>query len=635
MLRYSNSLIIFNNQLVLLLLGINNIFTTVKRNFLNIVFLLTAVLFLFNGCSGSAVVVNDSKNFEITSEKHERNPKKALEFFINGGIYETVGNYEAALRQYEKALLYDSTAGLYYTIAKCNFYLNKLSPALKYAQNAVELDSQKVEYYDLLADIYNYGNDKESAIKTLEQALKIDSLNIELNYKIARLYEENKPVKAINIYNRLLDQLGPEWSILTRVAELQEKLGNIDEAINTLKRLLSIAPSNIQLKKMVIEYLFRAKRYDEALSFVDEVIELFPYDMEARETKAKIFLAKDNWEKAAEEFSYIMAQPDVDLETKVSIGANYFNKSITDSTLLPIAKSFFQELDRDTTDWQIKMYLGAIALSEKEDSIAIENFKYVTKNANWNVAAWIRLGGLYFDNRKYDDAEVVMNEAVISFPEDFYVNLILGLSLAQQSKHKEAEKYLKKSTILNPKDVTALSAYAFTLSQIKEDDKAIYYLDRALEIEPDNVQLIGTLAMIYNSIKKFELSDSLYEKALELAPDDPLINNNYSYSFATRGIQLERALEMVKISVKADSLNSSYLDTIGWVYFMLGNFKEAKFYLEKAIETGGESAVMLDHLGDAEFKLDNSSKAIELWKKAIKMDPTKTEIQNKIDKGAI
>ncbi|KAB2848568.1 MAG: tetratricopeptide repeat protein, partial [Ignavibacterium sp.] len=119
------------------------------------------------------------------------------------------------------------------------------------------------------------------------------------------------------------------------------------------------------------------------------------------------------------------------------------------------------------------------------------------------------------------------------------------------------------------------------------------------------------------------------------APDDPLINNNYSYSFATRGIQLERALEMVKISVKADSLNSSYLDTIGWVYFMLGNFKEAKFYLEKAIETGGESAVMLDHLGDAEFKLDNSSKAIELWKKAIKMDPTKTEIQNKIDKGAI
>ncbi|MDY0083216.1 MAG: tetratricopeptide repeat protein, partial [Ignavibacteriaceae bacterium] len=86
---------------------------------------------------------------------------------------------------------------------------------------------------------------------------------------------------------------------------------------------------------------------------------------------------------------------------------------------------------------------------------------------------------------------------------------------------------------------------------------------------------------------------------------------------------------------EADSLNSSYLDTIGWVYYMLGNYKEAKFYLEKAIETGGESAVMLDHLGDIEFKLDNQKKAIELWEKAIKLDPAKTEIQNKIDKGAI
>ena len=30
--------------------------------------------------------------------------------------------------------------------------------------------------YDLLSDIYNYGNKKESAIQTLEKALKLDSL---------------------------------------------------------------------------------------------------------------------------------------------------------------------------------------------------------------------------------------------------------------------------------------------------------------------------------------------------------------------------------------------------------------------------------------------------------------------------
>ncbi len=68
---------------------------------------------------------------------------------------------------------------------------------------------------------------------------------------------------------------------------------------------------------------------------------------------------------------------------------------------------------------------------------------------------------------------------------------------------------------------------------------------------------------------------------------------------------------------------------------MLGNFTDAKLYLEKAIEVGGKSSVMLDHLADAEYKLGNKDKAIELWKNALELEPTKIEIQNKIDKGAI
>lgn len=606
-----------------------------KRNILYIfVSILLISAFLIN-CSGSSETIEektDDKKPVLTAEQQK---KKAMEFFINGGVFESQGNYESAVLQYEKALMYDSSAGLYYTIAKNYVYLNKLSLALNYSQKALELDSTKLEYYDLLADIYNYGNQTELAIAIYEKAIALDSMNIELNYKLARLYEADKPLKAVKLYNRILYQLGPDWSVLTRIAELQERLGNNDEAINALKKLLAIDPANIPLKKMLIEFNLKATKYDDGILLADEILELMPDDLETREAKAKLLLGKNDWEGASKEFDYLLDQPEVNLDAKINIGANYFNKAITDSTLLPITKAFFIKLDEDTTDWQIKMYLGAIALSEGDDSIAIENFQYVTKNANWNVAAWVRLGGLYFDNRKYDEAEVVMSEAILSFPEDFYVNLILGLSLAQQSKHEEAEKYLKKSTLLNPTDITALSAYGFTLNQLKDNDKAIFYIKQALEIQPDDVQLIGTLAMIYNGMQSHELSDSLYERALELKPDDPLINNNYSYAFATRNIQLERALKMVQISIAADSLNSSYLDTIGWVHFMLGNYKEAKLYLEKAIEVGGESAVMLDHLADTESKLGNKEKAVELWQNAFKLDPTKTEIQNKIEKGAI
>jgi tetratricopeptide (TPR) repeat protein len=607
----------------------------VKISFLHILFATIASAIFLSSCSGSSSLIQEKEIKQTIKIDSEQQKKMALEHFINGGVFEAQGNYESAVQQYELALNYDTTAGMYYTLAKCYVYLNRLSSALPYAQKALELDSSTVDYYNLLSDIYSYGNQKESAINALEKAIKLDSSNIELDYKLARHYEDDKPLKAIDIYNRIVSRLGPDWSVLTRITELNEKLGNNDDAIKSTEKLLALDPANIPLKKMLIEFNLRAGYFDKGIQLVDEILELMPYDLEARETKAKLLLGKNDWIGASKEFVYLLKQPDIKLEDKINIAANYFNKSVTDSTILPIAKSIFTKLDKDTTNWQIKMYLGAIALSEGNDSIAIDNFKYVTENANWNVQAWIRLGGLYFDNHKYDKAEVVMSEAILSFPEDFYVNLILGLALAQQSKQKEAEEYLKKATIINPKDITALSAYGFTLSQLKEDDKAIYYLKQALDIEPNDVQLIGTLAMIYNGMKSYTISDSLYEKALELKPDDPLINNNYSYAFTTRKIQLDRALKMVKISIAADSLNSSYLDTIGWVYYMLENYETAKKYLEKAIEIGGKNSVMLDHLADIEFKLGNKQKAVKLWKNALELEPTKTEIQNKIDKGAI
>ena len=137
------------------------------------------------------------------------------------------------------------------TLAKNYVYLDKLSAALNYSQKSLALDSTKIEYYDLLADIYNYGNKTESAIATLEKAIELDSMNIELNYKLARLYEKDKPLKAVKLYNRILNQVGPDWSVLTRIAELQERLGNNDEAIKALQKLLAIDPANIPLKEDV------------------------------------------------------------------------------------------------------------------------------------------------------------------------------------------------------------------------------------------------------------------------------------------------------------------------------------------------------------------------------------------------
>lgn len=606
-----------------------------KRVIITYMLILTALQFFVSACGGSDESIKHNNTTASSIMDESLRKKKALDHFVNGSVLEAQNNFNAAVTEFEKALDYDTTAGIYYSLSKNYLFTNKLIQSLSSIKKAVELDSSKLEYYELMSDIYSAAKNYDSAITVLEKATEFEPDNVNLYYKLARLFEISKPLEAISVYEKLIEIVGPEWNLLVRIGELYEKLGNNELALKAINRLLEIDPSNNQLKTLLIDFNQRAGYYEEAIQIADDLLEINPHDITVREKKALILIQQGEWETASDEYNFIFEDESVNLDAKINIAASYFDKSMTDSSLLPVAKNLFESIDKDTTDWQVKMYLGAIAFSEGNDSLAIENFRFVTENANWNVQAWIRLGGLLFDNRKYEESSKIMYEAVESFPEDFAVNFILGLSLAQLNQQEVAEGYLQKAVELNPNDLNALSAYGYTLSQLKKNEEAIRYLKHALRIDPDDVNLIGTLGLIYNSINMHAESDSAYERALELDPQNSLINNNYSYALAVRGEQLERALEMVKISIEADSLNSSYLDTIGWVYFKLGNYELAKKYLEKAIEVGGESAVMLDHLADTEFKLGNTAKAKTLWEKAIELDPSNNEIQQKIDKGVI
>ncbi len=589
---------------------------------------------LLAACSAQkSVVKTNNLNFDTISEPEIDTTNDALNLFIDGSIAEAEGNYANAIIFYQSVLKLEPRSGVYFALAKNYLYLNKLSLALQNARQAIRLDSNKTDYLNLLTDIYLSANQNDSAAVTLNKIIRLDSSNINAYYRLARIYESNKPLKAINIYNKITNIIGPDWNVLMHVSELYAGLGNFKEAAYSIKKLLTIDPGNIGLQKLLAEYYQRAKMYGDAMKVINQVIAGSPDDLDAYDRKAQIYLAQNDWTNAAKEYDFILKQPKVPLKMKLRIGASYFEQSFKDSTLLPIAKNFFETIDKDTTDWQVKMYLGAIAVNEKKDSTAIKDFKEATKLASWNVEAWVRLGGLYFDNQKYDEAASVMKVAIKSFPEDFRVNLILGLSLAQNNHNKDAEPFLKKAVELQPNDITALSAYGYTLSQLKHNTEAIKYLKKALTISPKDINLLGTLGLIYDGEKKWAQCDSVYELALKIDSTNDLINNNYAYSLSERGIKLDEALKMAKIAIKAKPTNASYLDTMGWIYFKLGNFNEAEKYVEKSIKINDKNSDVYEHLGDIEMKMGKKNEALEAWKKALKLDKNNKELKLKIEKG--
>ncbi|MCO6472221.1 MAG: tetratricopeptide repeat protein [Melioribacteraceae bacterium] len=555
---------------------------------------------------------------------------KAEQHVINGALAEMNNNYAEAILEYQDALKLDPQPGIHYSLAKNYYKIGKLAAALNHSQSSVEMDPDNTEYLGLLATIYSHAGEIDSAAAAFEKIISIDSTDVTAYYNLASIYESDKPLKALEIYNHILDFTGPDWAVLVKIADLNERLGDIPATIKTLEDLLGLNPSSLELHKLLIESLIKNKQFDKAIEKTDEVIVLFPEDLNLIEFRANALVQKGDWKEGAAEYKKLVSDKSLSFNSKVRIAGAFIKHALDDSTLIPIAHDVIAVVDKDSSDWQIKAMIAELYGMEGKDSLAVDQLKAAINLAEWNSDIWVKLGVILFESGRFEDAAQEMSAAVKKFPNDYFVNFILGFSKSQLNLHEDAQPYLQKAVILNPNDPNVLSVYAFTLNQLKREDEALSYIKKALRFDPDNSQLLGMAGMIYDNKEMWAECDSSYERALRLDPESALILNNYAYSLSERGIQLERALNMVQKSIEQDPENSSYLDTIGWVYYKLGEYNKAESYILKAIEIDENNATLLDHLGDIYLKQNKLNKAIEMWKKAQELDPENENINSKI-----
>jgi len=585
--------------------------------------LIIFILFLIAGCSSYNVVnKTENKNFENTDKiENYFKSRAAQNKFINGLIKEQKGDYAGAILEYYDALNYDSSAGIFYTISKDYFALDKVSNALKSIETAIKKDPSNFQYRFLAAHIYKYAHLRDSAITQYRLILKSDSTNPKALFGLARLYEAKRPMQSMQLYRKTLEVVGPEWDVLVSLADLSQRLGRLDETIKYAKKMSHLAPSNLNLKKLLVELYIRNKEYDNGLKILNELIPQYPNDLQLIEYKANIYVLKKDWRKSFEQYRKYVKSNDVSFEKKFMIAASFINQSETDkdTTILPFAEKLMLQIDSDSLDWRVKAALGDIYQRERRDSLAIDYLKQAVNLAEWNSNIRVQLGGLLFDNHKYDEAITEMKKGVENFPDNFVINLILGLSYSQKQKNIEAKKYLMKAVTLNPNDMNANSALGFTLYQLKEYQDAEKYLNNAIKINPENPQIYGMLGMIYDDLKNWGKCDTAYETALRLDSTSALTMNNYAYSLTKRdSSDLHYALKLVNKALEKEPENSSYLDTKGWILFKLDRAKEAVDYVRRALLKDKNNAEVLEHMGKIYLKLGEVKKGNDFLDKAKK-----------------
>jgi tetratricopeptide (TPR) repeat protein len=537
-----------------------------------------------------------SSNKAFLKKEKTKYNKSALEHLIEASILDLKQEYPAAILEYQEALQYDSSAvAIYYALAKDYMILGKYESAKRILRKALQFEPSNLRIREQLANVYLTLGEFGLAEQELLYIIKGDPDNLYAHYILAELYL---------------------------------KSGRQDRLIEQYKTILKF-DYNSTIVKQLADYYQKKEKYKEAKELLEEAYKSFSDDYEIVFELGKIYEDESDTLKAV----------------------NKYKESLE---LYPLNDGAWNRLSRIYIEGKKKKLLSeAVSLSKY----------YLGKDSTNLYARWM-LAQTYWYKQVYDSAVVEYEKLKSKLPNEWSIHYWLGLSNYYNKNPKEAEENLRKAAELNPANPDAWSTWArflidegrnedaynvltralraipynsellsligFTLNRMGRDNEAIEYLRKSLRFSPKDVETLSTLALIYDSQKRYEQSDSTYEVALKIAPDNHLLLNNYGYSLADRGIQLERALKMIQKALEQDPENGAYLDSMGWIYFKLGDYKNAVYYIEKSVKVRSTSAVVLEHLGDVYEKLGDIKKARENWEKALKLDSKNETLRQKL-----
>ena len=157
--------------------------------------------------------------------------------------------------------------------------------------------------------------------------------------------------------------------------------------------------------------------------------------------------------------------------------------------------------------------------------------------------------------------------------------------------------------------------------------------EEELRSNPEPLRLRG---IIYERLNRWPEAEADFQRVLQYQPDDADTLNYLGYTWVDRGENLVEALDMIRQAVALEPRSGAITDSLGWAYYKLGRYEEAKTELEKAVVMSPYSATIIDHLGDVYWRLGRKREATYQWMRALEYDPTEEEIvsiQAKLDAG--
>ena len=190
----------------------------------------------------------------------------------------------------------------------------------------------------------------------------------------------------------------------------------------------------------------------------------------------------------------------------------------------------------------------------------------------------IRIISLYSDIKyrsgKYSDASRALKR-IIAFDDRNYTAWEQLLFCENALSHRDSVKYYGENAIARfPERPLPYLVLGSVQYEEKDYTKAIAALKTGESFAGGDrlkVEFYSLLAECYGKMGHMSMSDDYYARSLKIDSLNVVVLNNYSYSLAERGDDIQRAIAMSRFTIDKEPYNSTYLDTYAWVMFKSNN----------------------------------------------------------------
>ncbi len=464
--------------------------------------------------------------------------------FINGLLLEEVAETDRATEEYGKALALDpanvelaikvaweylrrgDTPGAVdllrntakaapksarIPLALANIYynnLNKVDQALKYSQQALELDPANISCYEYLRDLYKATGQAQKIPALLDRAAKTDTKDAMFWLRLGALYADvflqDDPAhnaddlrKTTAIFQKALATGNNDLEIIGKIADFFVATQQLAEAVPLYKRMVDIDPNQNAARENLARCYLGLNDTDKAAATLEDLIKVNPVQPRAYETLAKIYEAAGQMEKAAQDY-----------EQSLLISPN----------------------EPGTYENLVRRLLG---LKKPERAVTILN---EARKRFPDVAGFTFLLAISLEQAKQHQQALAMYEQTEAeaqhtnnsglLDSQFYFNF--GVSAEQAGLYDRAATLLEKSLTMedDPRQIANASNYLgfMWVDHDQNLEKGGDLIKKAVEIEPDNGAYLDSLGWYYYKTNQFPDALTQLQLAIDkLKPEDAVV----------------------------------------------------------------------------------------------------------------